>query len=308
MGNRLLTTSRGTNLGNFSAVDWALFGSVGLIWGSSFLFMAIGLDSFHPGLVTSLRVWAAALFFAGIRRVRATTIEPGDRGRILFLSFTWVALPFTLFPLAQQWIDSGVAGMLNGTTPIFAAVLSGFLLRSLPTRFQMAGLALGLTGVALITLPGADQDVTHMLGVMLALIAAFSYGVSVTLAIPVLQKYGSLPVMGRMMWYATPVMVPYGSFAITRSSFSWPSLSATLAVGLLGTGLAFMLAGKLAGSVGSTRSAMVAYLIPVVAIVLGTVVRSEALAASALAGVALVILGAVLASRREARGMPPLPG
>jgi drug/metabolite transporter (DMT)-like permease len=143
---RLLTTSHGTNREAFSAGDWGLFLSLALIWGGSFLFMAIGLDSFHPGLVTLIRVAFGASFLALIPRTRSVKIEREDWGRIVTLATVWVAIPFTLFPIAQQWIDSAVAGMLNGATPIFTALLATFLLRSLPGPMQIAGLMIGFGG------------------------------------------------------------------------------------------------------------------------------------------------------------------
>jgi len=298
---RLPTTAHGTNRDAFSPNDWALFTTLGGIWGSSFLLMAIGLDSFHPGLVSLIRVIAASAFLVAIPRVRRSRIDSQDRGRIALIGLTWVALPFTLFPIAQQWIASGVAGMLNGTTPIFTAILATVLLRTLPSRIQRVGLILGLAGVVLIAMPSARAGSTAAIGVVLGLGAAGCYAVSINLAVPVLQRYGSLPVMSRVVWMATPMMIPFGLYAVPRSSFSVPSLLATLAVGVLGTGLAFLLAGRLAGSVGATRSAFVAYVIPVVALILGIVFRSEQISVVSVVGIALVISGAILASRRELR-------
>lgn len=297
--SRVLSTSRGTNLGAFSPADWAMFSSLGLIWGSSFLFMAIGLDSFHPGLVSLLRVGVAALFFAALPGVRRVRIDREDWPRMIALAVTWVAIPFTLFPLAQQWISSGVAGLINGTTPIFAAIVASVFLRRLPGRLQMLGLFLGLAGVLLISYPAARGSSNELLGVFLALAASALYGVSINLSVPALQKYGALPVMGRMMWLAIPLLAPFGLFAVTQSGFSWASLAATVAVGLLGTGVAFILSGKLTSRVGSTRSSFTAYVIPVVALILGATLRNETIAAISVVGIALVLLGAFLASRQE---------
>lgn len=301
---RLITTSHGTNRDAFTPVDWVLFGSLGLIWGSSFLLMAIGLDSFHPGLVALLRIVAASLFLLSVPRVRRARIDREDRARVVMIGFTWVALPFTLFPIAQQWIASGVAGMINGTTPIFAAILSSILLRSLPGRMQRVGLVLGLVGVVLIAMPSAQAGATQAIGVVLALVAAASYAVSITASVPLVQKYGSLPVMSRVIWAAIPMVLPYGVYGLTRSGFSIASFAATSAVGVFGTGIAFLLAGRIAASVGATRSSFIAYVIPVVALVLGIVFRDEAISLVAVAGIALVLTGAFLASRKEIRRDP----
>jgi drug/metabolite transporter (DMT)-like permease len=121
---RLISTSHGTNREAFSPSDWGLFFSLALIWGGSFLLIAIGLDAFHPGLVTLLRVGLGASILALIPGARATKIRRDDWGRIIALAVFWVAVPFSLFPIAQQWVDSAVAGMLNGAVPIFTALIA----------------------------------------------------------------------------------------------------------------------------------------------------------------------------------------
>jgi drug/metabolite transporter (DMT)-like permease len=298
---RLPATSHGTNRDAFTATDWGLFLSLTLIWGSSFLFIAIGLDAFHPGLVTLLRVAFGAGFLALIPRTRAVRIDREDLGRIVFLATVWVAIPFTLFPIAQQWINSAVAGMLNGATPIFTALLATAFLRSLPGRFQITGLIIGFGGIMAIALPSAGTGKAAALGVALVVAATLCYAISLNLITPLQQKYGSLPLMARVQLLATLMVAPFGLWGLGGSSFSWASLLAVAAIGVLGTGLAFVLMGTLAGSVGATRASFITYLTPVVALALGVVFRGDVVSPIALVGVALVIVGAILASRSETR-------
>lgn len=298
---RFLTTSHGTNREAFSGIDWGLFVGLSLIWGGSFLFMAIGLDSFHPGLVTWLRVGFGALFLAALPRARRTHLPRGDRAKVGLLAALWVALPLTLFPIAQQWIDSAVAGMLNGAMPIFTAVLATILLKTLPGRMQIAGLTIGFAGIIAIALPSAGKGATAAIGVVLVLIATVCYAISVNLVAPLQQANGALTVIARVQWIAAVLVTPYGIYGLTQSSFAWPSLLATLAVGFLGTGVAFVMMANLTGSVGPTRAAFITYLIPVVALVLGVVFRDEIVSPVSVLGVGLVIAGAILASRRETR-------
>lgn len=296
---RLISTSHGTNREAFSAGDWGIFVSLVLIWGSSFLFIAIGLDHFHPGVVSLLRVAFGAATLAFVPRARRTPIAPEDRPRLVVLSMVWIALPLTLFPVAQQWIDSAVAGMLNGAMPIFTALVATILLRELPGPRQTAGLLVGFAGVLAIGWPSADSGRTAAVGVVLVVLATICYAVATNMVAPLQQRYGALPVLARVEWMAVPFVVPYGLVGLESSEFAWSSLAATAAVGILGTGLAFVLMGTLSGRVGATRASFITYMIPVVALVLGVVVRSETVAALAVAGVALVIAGAVMSSRRE---------
>lgn len=296
---RLLTTSHGTNREAFTARDWILFVSLALIWGSSFLFIAIGLDAFHPGVVTLLRVLFGAVFLGLLPKARGRKIDREDISKVVVLAAIWVAIPFTLFPIAQQWIDSAIAGMLNGATPIFTAVIATILHRALPGPLQLTGLVLGFIGILAIALPSAGGGTTAAIGVVLIVLATLGYAISLNIVPPLQQKYGSIPLMARMEWVALPMVVPFGLYGFGDSTFAWPSLLAVLAVGVLGTGLAFVLMGNLAGSVGATRSSFLTYLIPVVALALGVVFRDEVVSSVAIMGSGLVIFGAILASRRE---------
>ncbi len=298
MSRTVLTTAEGTNTDEFTAFDWTMFLSISAIWGSSFLFMAIGLDAFNPGLVTWMRVGSGAALLMLLPQAR-TPVAAEDRLRVVLLSFTWVAIPFTLFPIAQQWIESAVAGMLNGGMPIFAAVIASVMLARLPRRAQVVGLIVGFAGVLAISWPSLGQGQTQAVGVALVLLATVFYGLSVNIAVPVQQRYGSLPVIGQMLVLASVWTAPYGIYGLADSTFAWDSLVAVLAAGLLGTGLAFVIMGRLVGSVGSTRASFITYVIPVVALVLGVIFRDEAVAPIAILGVVLVIVGAMMASRRE---------
>ena len=294
----VLSTSVGTHRGAFAASDWALFASIGAIWGSSFLLIAIGLDAFEPGLITWLRVLfgAATLWLVPATRL---PLDRDDRARLVELSLLWVGVPFTLFPLAQQWISSGLTGLLNGSLPIFATTIGALMLRRLPGRAQTIGLFVGFAGVAAIAAPSLAEGSSEALGVVLVLVAVACYGVAINIAAPLTQRYGALPVMGRMLGLAAIWTAPFGLVGLAGSSFDWGSLAAIAALGALGTGLAFVLMGRLVARVGSARASFATYLIPVVALVLGAVFLDETVRALSIAGIALVIAGALLASRKE---------
>jgi len=294
----VLSTSEGLNRAAFTPLDWALFLSVSLIWGSSFLLMDIGLDAFAPGVITWLRValGAAVLNLSPRARVKIAT---ADRLRLVVLSFVWVAIPFTLFPLAQQHIDSAVAGMLNGAMPLFAGTVAALMLRRLPRRPQLAGLVVGFAGVVAISLPTVGEGSSEALGVMLVLAATLCYGFAVNIAAPVQQRYGSMPLMAKMLALAAVWTAPFAVVDLGASGFAWGPFVAIAIAGVVGTGIAFVIMATLVGRVGSTRASFITYLIPVVALALGVVFRGDRVTSLALVGVALVIVGAILASRRD---------
>ncbi len=313
---RALEATDSINPGAFSGTDWALFASIALIWGSSFLFIAIALDAVEPGLITWGRVALGAAVLNVVPRARVR-LDPEDRFRMAMLSVLWVGIPFTLFPLAEQHISSAITGMLNGAMPIFAAIVAGVLLRRPPGPAQAAGLAVGLAGTLLVSLDQLGEGENAWIGVAMALAATVCYGFAINIAAPLQRRYGSLGVMARMLALATVWTAPYGLWSIPGSSFEvGPTLSVAF-IGAVGTGIAFVIMATLVGSVGSTRAAMATYLIPVVAMVLGVVVRDDRVGALAVGGVVLVVAGAYLASRAERPGgggaVPPaaetrLPG
>ena len=294
----MLEATASTNEGAFTAGDWGLFAAISLIWGSSFLFIAVGLESIEPGLITWGRVALGAAVLNVLPRARVS-IEPDDRRRLVVLSVVWVGIPFTLFPLAEQHINSAVTGMLNGSQPIFAALVAGVLLRRPPTRQQAIGLAIGLAGVIAISASQAGEGGSAWIGVAMVVGATLCYGFAVNIAPPLQQRYGSLPIMARMLALAAVWTAPFGIVSIPSSTFSWGPVAAVAFIGAVGTGLAFVIMGTLVGRVGATRSSLITYVIPVVALALGVVLQGDRVTAPAIAGVVLVVAGAVLASRQR---------
>ena len=295
----LISTAQGTHQQAFGPVEWGLLVFIAGVWGSSFLLIAIGIDAFAPGVVTFLRILFGMLGLAFVPAAR-TPIEKADRPRIWLLGFTWMALPLSLFPIAEQYVDSSVAGMINGSVPLFAAVIAAVLLHTWPGRVQVIGLLVGFAGVVAISIPSLSGADSAPLGVALLLVAVLFYGLSANLAVPLQQKYGGLPVVWRGQLCALAMTLPYGVASVPFSEFSWTSLAAVAVLGYLGTGWAFVAMTNLMGRAGATRGTVAVYVTPVVAIFLGVTFRDETVAVLALVGMVLVLLGAWLTSRAEA--------
>ena len=305
----LMRTTHGTRAEAFGPVEWGLLGAIALMWGSSFLWIAVGLEAFEPGVVALLRIAFGAIaisIFPGARR----KIDPADRPRVYLLGVVWMAIPLTLFPVAQRWVDSSRAGMINGAMPLFAGLFAALLLRSMPGPRQIVGLAVGFAGVVLVSLPAAGGGATGALGVVLLLFATVLYGLSANLTVPLQQKYGALPIVWRAQLTAVVLLIPYGLIGLPESDFRLSSLLAVILLGVLSSGVAFLLMATLVGRAGATRGAVAIYFLPVVATILGVLVRDERVGAVAITGIALIIVGAWLTSRRERsrlREPSPLP-
>ena len=281
----------------FSPSDWLVFATISGIWGASFLFIAIGLDSLEPGVVTVMRVGlgAATLALMPGGRVR---IDRADRPRLVAVSVLWVAIPFTLFPLAEQRINSAVTGLLNGATPMFAALFAALLFGRRTSGAQLLGVVVGFAGIVLISLPSLGEGSTEALGVGLVLLATLCYGIATNLVAPLQGRYGSQAVMGKMLALATIWTLPVGLAGLDTSTAELRPIVAVSVLGIVGTGLAFLLMGSLVGRVGPTRATFVTYCMPPVSLALGVAFQDDHVAALALVGVVLAIAGAVLAGRR----------
>ncbi len=297
----ILASAEVQNEGQFVARDWALFLGVSLIWGASFLLIAEALESLTPGVITLARVGfgAAVLWAMRLARPPAKRVSKEDRKRVILLSLIWVAVPFTLFPLAQEHINSAVTGLLNGATPVFAGVVSAVLVRVVPGGLQRLGIAIGFIGVVLISLGSAAGGSTEVLGVVLVLAATVCYGFAVNIAPPLQSEYGAVTLMSEVLGFATIWVLPFGLLSLPNAEFETVPTLAALVLGVVGTGLAYWIMSNLVGRVGAVRASFITYLIPVVSLVLGVALRDDQVTALAIAGSVLTIGGAFIASRRS---------
>ena len=285
-----------SSIESFDVADWGYLAGIALMWGSSFVFIDEALETFEPALIAMLRLVFGAATLVWFSKARSP-IERSDWGRIALLGFFWMAAPFLLFPIAQQWIDSSLAGMINGTVPIFAAFIAAVIVRTVPAGRQIFGILLGFAGVLALTSPAVRGSEATALGVLLVLLASLCYGIALNIAVPLQRRYGSLPVLLRTQVVALAFLLVPGLVSVPGSTFSWTSLVALVPLGCFGTGLAFVWMGSFAGRVGAARASLTIYFVPVVAIVLGWLLRDESIAVISIVGTAMVIAGAALASR-----------
>jgi len=265
-------------------------------------------------MVTFLRVGAGAVTLWLIRMARrrgsrtapavGRPIERSDWPMVVLLSFVWVALPFTLFPLAQQHINSAVTGLLNGATPVFVGVVSVFIHRRLPSGQQMIGIALGFVGLVLLSLPSIQDGQSQARGVIMVLVATVCYGFSINLAAPLQLRYGGITLMSWVLGLASVWLIPVGFRDLGANQWRSGVVVPVLVLGVVGTGLAYWIMSTLVGRIGSIRASLITYLIPVVSLILGVAIRDDDVAPLALFGAAIITVGALLASRRRQHPAP----
>lgn len=275
------------------ATDCFLLLIPGLIWGASFLFIAQGLEAVGPNGLTFARIlvgFATLALFPSARGHMPRSAWPS----IALLGVLWMAFPLSLFPFAEQRVSSALTGVLNGANPIFTAIVAAVLARSLPSRAVTVGLAVGLIGTILVAWPSLNEGRSSAEGVVMILAAVASYGFALNLARPLQQRHGALPVIWRAQAVALILTAPLGLPGLLAANWTLGPLLVVLALGALGTGMAYILIAVAAGRLGSTRASATTFLIPAVALLLGIAVRGERVALLSIVGGAVCVAGAWL--------------
>jgi drug/metabolite transporter (DMT)-like permease len=270
---------------------WLLLIVPGLIWGASFLFIAEGLRAVDPNGLTFMRIcvgFATLSLFPAARK----PIERADWGKTALLGVLWFAFPRSMFPFAEQRVSSALTGMLNGANPLFATLVACFLARRAPSRGVMTGLAVGLAGTVIMAIPAMDEGHSSAIGIGLIIVALISYGFALSLARSLQMKYGAIPVIWRAQAAGLILTAPLGVPDLLAAHWTPTPLLSLLALGVGGTAIANVLLASAAGRFGAARASGTTFLIPVVALALGVIVRHEQVAALSVLGGLVCLSGA----------------
>ncbi len=286
----------GTNTGAFELEDWALTVAVAALWGSSFLWIAVGLDSLDPRVVAFGRValGAAALWVVPTAR---RPVPPSMWPTIVLIAVAGNAAPALLFAFAQRSVDSSVAAMINSATPV-AVVAAGIVLTGrTPGTRQVVGIVVGFLGVGAIAAPSIVGNEAAPAGIALLVLAVAGYGISNNVIVQPQQHFGAIPVVARALAVASVLLAP---FAIAGGNQSEPTTGAIIAIaalGIGGTGIARTLNAILAGRTGAARGSIATYLVPAIAIALGVTIRNDTVHPVQGVGLIIVLGAAWLTSR-----------
>ncbi len=285
-------------------VEWLVFLALGAAWGSSYLFIKIGVETLTPFTLVAGRVAIGAAVLALVMRIKrqAMPTQRSTYWHLVVVALLGIVIPFSLITWGEQTIDSGLAAILNGTVPLFAIVLAALVLADEPiTVNRLVGLVVGFAGVVVLTSPGLTDGFGGSLPGQLALIgASISYAAAGVYARRTVRGVPALTSafleVGFAFVITLALAVVFGSPWATAIE---PEAVFSVAwLGLIGSGLAFLAFFYLLERWGATRTALVAYLLPVVGIILGVLVLQEAISLPMLLGTALIIGGIALANSR----------
>lgn len=274
---------------------------LGTIWGSSYLMIRVAVDGLSPLVLVSIRLFFGAVFLFSIIRIWNLTI-PRDRTlwmHLVVMAIIGNAIPWTLISWAGQHIDSGLSAVLNSTTPLFTILLTVAAFKSERLTWpRLTGVLIGFAGVA--TLTGADVTALTSTSLQAQLAVLFSSG-CYGLAFAYARRYIKAEPMilaGMQILLAfliiTPVAILFGNPA---GSTLTPAIAlSALGLGLLPSGIAYILYYRLIRDVGATMASYSTYLIPIIGLFLGWLVLDEAIGLLSIAGVVLILSGLALAT------------
>lgn len=271
------------------------------LWGPSFLFMRVAVEDIPPLTIVLGRVGIGALLVLLALRYRGGQL-PRSRTiwlHLAFLGFMQNALPFLLFAWGEQYIESALASILNGTTPIFTILLAHFLVQAdRLTMPKMVGVVLGFTGLALLIAPALVGGVQATTWGMFALVgASICYAIAIVYARNHVRGLPPLVGPAGQLLMATLYMLPLSLIFDKPWTLPTPALVSVvslIALGILGTGLAFIIYYRFMEVAEPSIVSMVTYVVPVFGVILGVIVLNEQLTWNALAGFGLILLGVMI--------------
>ena len=299
-----------SHMTSMSGRDWAILLVLSVLWGGSFFFIEIAVETVRPLTLVLIRVSiaAAALWLFLFARRQRLPVPPGALLAFLILALLNNVLPFVLFAWAQKEIAGGLASILNATTPIWGVIVAHlFTADERMTSAKVAGVLLGFGGVALMIGPDFLGEIgTDVWAQLACLVATLSYALAGVYGRrfrgmgipPVAVSTGQLTASALVM---LPLVLLFES-PWTGTAPAPEAWAALIALALVSTSLAYILYFQLLASAGATNSLLVTFLIPITAILLGALLLGEVLEPRHFAGMALIGAGLAAIDGRLLRG------
>ena len=285
---------------------WLIFILLGAIWSSSFMWIKIAVQEVGPMTLVAFRASFGLLFGIVVIFIQRVPLPLTFKEWIplLLVGLTNVAIPFFLISWGEQSIDSAVASILNATVPLFTILIAHFLLRDDKITIpKVLGLIVGFVGIVVLMSKDIGASPSSVLGQIAVIVASIFYAISAiyirkfTEDTPgILRSAGPLVSASAIMWlgalvFESPVKLP-------QLGITWLAL---LFMGVLGSGLAFVMAFYLIHEIGPTRMTMVTYLFPLGGVIFGATFLHERLTWQVIAGAALIIASLAIANWRPKR-------
>ena len=275
--------------------DAALLLLLSSIWGASFLFIKLGVDAFEPSVVAFGRLLCGTLLLLALLPGRGGLAPLRGRLRpVVVLAALNNAVPFWLLGFAETHLDSGLTAVIQAAAPIFTVILAARIdVTQRVAGARLAGVLVGFVGVALLVGVQSGGDLVAAFAVIGV---ALCYAGSVLYAGVAMRGVPPLQVSIGQVGCATLLLAPFALVQLPDSAPPAKAWLAVVALGVLGSGIAYLLYFAIIASAGASRAILVTYLVPAFALVYGAVFLDEAITAVALTGLVLVLAGTALAT------------
>jgi drug/metabolite transporter (DMT)-like permease len=272
------------------------------LWGSSYLFIKVGVRDFEPTVLMTLRLLIGGLLLLGF--LAATS---GGREVVSSIRGAWReglvmgtingAVPFTLIAWGETHIDSGVAAIANASVPIFVALLAiKFNPSQRASGLKLVGILVGLAGVAVLVGVHPEGGMWATLGTLAVVLSSLCYAAGGLYGQRALGRATGPVLATASMLYGGLVLLPFALFQLPDHVPGWKSVASLLGIAVLGTAVAQLILYRVLRLFGAARLSLVTYLIPAFALLYGSLILDEALRPSMLVGLGLILGGVALGS------------
>lgn len=288
--------------------DIALLFALGIMWGTSYAFIKLGIETLPTFTLIATRLAIGLGLLVTVVVVTRTPLPQDSRTYVhLFaMSIINIVIPFTLITFAEQSVDSAIAAILNGAVPLIVIVLAALVFHDEPiTLNRLVGVLIGYAGVIVLVAPGLASGAAgaSAVGGEIALLGStVAYAIGAVYSRLTLRNRGLRPVVPAVFQVGFAlVVISVLAFALERPldvAWNGDAILAVVWLGLLGSGLAYLVQFRLLARIGATGTVQLAYLLPVVGIVSGALMFGEQIDAIVLAGTALVLGGVALVHSR----------
>lgn len=285
--------------------DWLFIFVLGIGWGGSFFLNEILLLELGPIWIACLRIAFGALFCWGYLAMRGKGMWPDLRtaGALFVLGLFYYSLPFFIYPQGQAYITAGASGIINAMTPIAVVIVSHFWPGGeKATLLKSGGVALGFVGIVILALPKIGSG-SEFWALIFTLLAPLCYAI----ALNHLRRLSHLPRVPLTAWsltFGSLLLVPVAFLAEGTPHITAPATWAALAfIGLILTGLFFIIMFGLVARVGATAASTVTFIAPISAVFLGATFLGEVVTHAQIGGMAAIFAGLILIDGRLIRSL-----
>ncbi len=269
-------------------------------WGPSFLFIKVAVENIPPLIIANLRVAIGAVLLYLVLKIKKTELPKFGPAwkHFAVMGFFSCALPFALFAISEQYIDSSLAAILNGTTPLFTLIIAHFFTENdRLTKAKLYGTLTGFSGLFVLVAPSLFEVEANSLGIFIGTMAAASYGVGFVYAKKNIHGFKPLVVPTAQLFLASLFLLPFSLIVedpILIDSVSLAAVLSVLGLAVFGTALAFVIYYKLIAVTNATYVAAVNYVLPVFGVGLGMAVLKERLTWNSYLGSLMILVGVMI--------------